>query len=415
MSLNNTLIEPGSYTSDDELTTAEERARLKAVLEEVSVVHAGFLDVRELKTVCEHIGIENLSEEELSFLFEELDVNKDGKLSFDEFLNGLSKMKEFSASAANTPPRSLPGTPPQSLRLSASFKRSTSNNRSGYEVTSPTSRIRTPSSVNQNANLFTSLDPNHSGFVAAEAISELLSLQGLAHVQDIIQSLQNDTNNKISIRQLSETLEHIILEISQDPPVTQAILSVYKNEVGFLRSAIEQHKTEKERLKSDLARTTKEQTLSIRQSEERNVDQDRTYHNLKNSERDQRTTKQIPKMEYSNGQQKYEEQKLKDELANSEEEKNHLSAELASTHRRLVDAQRNVVRLTKELNSASELSLQLTKSNGQHQDFNKQQSTKKELQELKYENRELRDQVQKLTTRCNKYQDEIAQLIELVS
>lgn len=63
MSLNSTRIEPGSYTSDDELAAAEERERLKAILEEVNVGQAGFLDVRELKTVCEHIGMENLNEE----------------------------------------------------------------------------------------------------------------------------------------------------------------------------------------------------------------------------------------------------------------------------------------------------------------------------------------------------------------
>ena len=61
--LNSARIEPRSYTSNDELAAAEERKRLKAVLEEVNVGKAGFLDVRELKTVCEHIGMKNLNEE----------------------------------------------------------------------------------------------------------------------------------------------------------------------------------------------------------------------------------------------------------------------------------------------------------------------------------------------------------------
>ena len=38
------------------------------------------------------------------------------------------------------------------------------------------------------------------------------------------------------------------------------------------------------------------------------------------------------------------------------QEKNRLGAELAQTNSRLMDAQRNIVRLTRELESASELS-----------------------------------------------------------
>ena len=46
------------------------------------------------------------------------------------------------------------------------------------------------------------------------------------------------------------------------------------------RSTIEEHIAEKERLKGDLSRSAEEQTLLIRESEERSSEQDKTHQNL---------------------------------------------------------------------------------------------------------------------------------------
>ncbi|KFM69451.1 Ninein-like protein, partial [Stegodyphus mimosarum] len=48
----------------------------------------GYLNVEELALVCEHIGMD-MTEEVVAQLFEKLDCDQDGQISFDEFLQGL--------------------------------------------------------------------------------------------------------------------------------------------------------------------------------------------------------------------------------------------------------------------------------------------------------------------------------------
>ena len=66
-----------------------EEEHLRAIWNDLGVGRSGFLTLPELCRVCEHIGMADLSDEDLLQLFESLDVDGDGHVSFREFMRGL--------------------------------------------------------------------------------------------------------------------------------------------------------------------------------------------------------------------------------------------------------------------------------------------------------------------------------------
>ena len=62
---------------------------MRRIWEDVAVGESGYINLLQLSTVCDSIGMEGLDNNELELLFTELDVNGDGLVSFNEFLNGL--------------------------------------------------------------------------------------------------------------------------------------------------------------------------------------------------------------------------------------------------------------------------------------------------------------------------------------
>ncbi|KAF8786192.1 Ninein-like protein like [Argiope bruennichi] len=61
---------------------------LQETWKKLNIGQNGYLNVEELALVCEHIGMD-MTEEVVSQLFEKLDCDQDGQISFDEFLQGL--------------------------------------------------------------------------------------------------------------------------------------------------------------------------------------------------------------------------------------------------------------------------------------------------------------------------------------
>lgn len=69
-----------------------ERDMLKRVWDD-AVGELGFINLHQLSSLCELIGMEKMEEYELELLFKELDTDKDGLVSFTEFANGLFNSK----------------------------------------------------------------------------------------------------------------------------------------------------------------------------------------------------------------------------------------------------------------------------------------------------------------------------------
>lgn len=62
---------------------------LKSIWNHLGVGQNGYLDMKDLYRVCEHIGMVGINDDIIQQLFDKLDHDQDGKVSQDEFLQGL--------------------------------------------------------------------------------------------------------------------------------------------------------------------------------------------------------------------------------------------------------------------------------------------------------------------------------------
>ena len=67
----------------------EAALQLRQIWESLAVGESGYINLPQLSIVCEHIGMDGMTDNDLEILFSELDKNGDGLVSFDEFLEGL--------------------------------------------------------------------------------------------------------------------------------------------------------------------------------------------------------------------------------------------------------------------------------------------------------------------------------------
>ncbi|KAH7972046.1 hypothetical protein HPB52_005817 [Rhipicephalus sanguineus] len=106
----------GSESAESSLTLLETNPEeyLRATWRKLNVGSDGYLHVDELAGVCEHIGME-MDEEMIGQLFHTLDSDQDGKISFQEFLQGMFQHGRAPSSRSVTPPplaSPLPLVPP---------------------------------------------------------------------------------------------------------------------------------------------------------------------------------------------------------------------------------------------------------------------------------------------------------------
>ncbi|KAJ6218623.1 hypothetical protein RDWZM_009780 [Blomia tropicalis] len=73
---------------------------LREIWTQLGVGDAGYLNQNELFRVCEHIGM-SASDEMIEQLFDKLDNDQDGRVSFDEFVDGLFKYVHKTATTTN--------------------------------------------------------------------------------------------------------------------------------------------------------------------------------------------------------------------------------------------------------------------------------------------------------------------------
>ncbi|XP_058990227.1 ninein-like protein isoform X3 [Mustela lutreola] len=78
-------------------------SRVRGIWEELGVGSSGHLSEQELAIVCESIGLQGLEKEELKDLFNKLDQDGDGRVSFEEFQLGLFNHEPTSLPESSTP------------------------------------------------------------------------------------------------------------------------------------------------------------------------------------------------------------------------------------------------------------------------------------------------------------------------
>ncbi|XP_054724317.1 ninein-like protein [Uloborus diversus] len=202
-----------SFESDGEMSQSFDSnpvQYLQDTWKKLGIGQSGYLNVEELALVCEHIGMD-MTEEVVAQLFEKLDCDQDGQISFDEFLQGLFQHGD---------PQNCDSPVLKSEQSKSVYNE---GSREDHQISS--------TSI---SGIFSCIDVNNTGYADASAILELWESLELSCSLQLLEELGFNTNLKINLSDLTSVLEELLLNIV-NRPILQLAFMTYQNELQFLR------------------------------------------------------------------------------------------------------------------------------------------------------------------------------------
>jgi len=204
-----------AQTSDVFSSSNSERDMLKRVWDD-AVGELGFINLHQLSSLCELIGMGKMEEYELELLFKELDTDEDGLVSFNEFANGLFHSKIL---------KDVSAVKEKEEMSAKSMKSETNRKIKAKKLKSKKSAIVENLSF---------LDPMNSGYVTAEQLkNHFYKSCGREELQPLWKKLEFDNTGRIKLKKLSEQLEGFLVEHAD--VLINTIFWSYKLEVSHLR------------------------------------------------------------------------------------------------------------------------------------------------------------------------------------
>eukprot|EP00794_Sanderia_malayensis_P015971 gene15971-17579_t len=222
---------------NDDAMTVDEVNQLKEIWDELSVGVSGYLDMHELSIVCEHIGMDNIEDQELELLFKELDANEDGLVSFDEFLNGLFLVTKQQTTSNDMDMTDSPIIPISKNDLALESTPQPSHPQSSGLMPRHSGRkssILDESSNFKKVDLLSFLDQNNTGWVRADIVEDYFNTIAPEDVKLTLKKLQPNAEGEIKISEVTKVLQNMILE--KGDGVSMAVLQAYSQEINHLRS-----------------------------------------------------------------------------------------------------------------------------------------------------------------------------------
>ncbi|XP_078412768.1 ninein-like protein [Cetorhinus maximus] len=224
---------------------------VQAIWDELGIGRNGYLNKEELATVCDNIGLKDLKDEEVTDLFRKLDKDGDGRVSLSEFLLGLFR---------HGPAASVHSTP-YKQKYRRALHQAFDENRC---ITA------TPSLMSNTigSQLFSSLDDG-TGYASPEQIINMWQEDGIKNSQEILETLDFDVEEKVSLAELTIALENELLASKNG--IHQAAFTCYKNEINCLQRQIQQLNKERDKVKADLERAEKRNVQLAKEVDDRHA------------------------------------------------------------------------------------------------------------------------------------------------
>ncbi|XP_030855103.1 ninein-like protein isoform X2 [Strongylocentrotus purpuratus] len=394
-----------------------EAEQVQAIWEEVGVGKDGFLNINELAVVCEHIGMEDMDRTELGNLFIKLDRDEDGKVGFEEFLDGL-----FRTAGIRTPAPLTPLAPTPSLLSSQIAKRRMQGMSSAMDE--PMYRTATPSILMAQpiTKLFSVLDPNNAGFTTMDAASEQLMEQGIYNPQEVLEALDMypDAGGRISLQDLSLALDNVLMTTGENNGVYQAALTSYQSELKHLRSLNDQLTAERDKFKMDITEANRQNSALVQEIDDRHANIEKTNENkLRDMERkyqdkinslqaqiekeremissqaSNQTTKLLDEMDQLRG----DDALSKERLQNLVEDNNNLEQDLNEAMEKLLEYEKTITKQQRDLDGFSELEERLADLETSKDGVSKQQEVfyEQRRRDMEEEKRIMQDQMDEMS------------------
>ncbi|KAM9316775.1 ninein-like protein [Gastrophryne carolinensis] len=323
---------PGIYECPRRVSDMTEN-QVRDIWEELGVGHNGYLNLQELATVCKNIGLEDLSKEELEDLFNKLDRDGDGRVSFQEFQLGL-----FSHSP-------IASTPLKHRRPWALFQPDDSSH-------------KTPSLLSGYGgfHLFSSIDDG-TGFGNPEQITIIWEEEGLEHCKEILMSLDFSMEQQVNLMELTAALDNELIAAKNQ--IYLAALASYKHELLHQRDRIEQVCKERDKVRQDLERAERRTSLLVDEVDDHNsIMESLNESKIKDLEQEYRQRLSVMRSELESEREQFLQQtdqqkkKLETDLANYQMEQAYLKQKLDLSIKENSRLQKEMVEVVQKLSES---------------------------------------------------------------
>ncbi|XP_038634324.1 ninein isoform X2 [Scyliorhinus canicula] len=222
--------------------------RLQAVSEELGVTKDSYLSSKELISICDQCGLQNVDAEVLDDIFQKLD--QDGLMRLEDFLYGI--FKKSVPSSGSTPYRQL------------------KRHHSQQPFDESGRRTATPSAMTSTIGLrlFSCLDDG-TGYTSADQVLDTWQDEGIENGLEILKTLEFALYGKVNLTELTLALENELLITKNG--IHQAVLASFKNEIRHLKERVDQVLREKEKLRMDLEKAEKLKNLMASEVDDRHA------------------------------------------------------------------------------------------------------------------------------------------------
>lgn len=362
---------------------------LQETWKKLGIGQSGYLNVEELACVCEHIGMD-MTEEVVVQLFQKLDCDQDGQISFDEFLQGLFQHGD--------------PQPCESLTMKPnSMYNQTSMDDHQISNTWP-------------AGIFSSIDPNNNGFADASTILELWESLELPCPPRLLEELGFNANSKINLSDLTSTFEDI-LGNALKRPILKLAFATFQNELHYLRQTIDQMQDERRKLRVNIEEANARAALLAQEVDDNHAklenslqkkllllekkyqDQSRELVEELQQERDTIHSQgvRLKQLQQEAVSVQEEEMRMKTRFNLMQQENSRLEHDLRETSEKCSTAEKLNEALQKELSTVPDLKKRLSELESQLLQEQQHQSLILELEKCKKNNQELQDKIDELT------------------
>lgn len=396
--------------SDSNLETNPEEY-LQGIWKKLGVGKDGYLNLEELARVCERIGME-MSDEVVTQLFEKLDCDQDGKVSFEEFLQGL-----FQHGGPQSTELSEIQITDSPIRKNKFYKEDSQEDPQMAVVTSE-------------SGIFSTIDPENTGYADSSIIVELWDNLGLSGGIRVLKDLGFNPNMKINLQNLTSLLEDELMSASNSTLYKFAILT-YQNELRHVKLNYDQAAAEREKLRMGIAEANGRAALLAQEVDDHHAKLEKSSQNklmylekkyqdqMKELQDELQRERDILAGQTNRIKQQFqreinvireEEGKLRNRLTVLEQENSRLEQEVMLATEKCMETERLKEAQQRELESVTEMKQRLAELESGCGLLREQhyQSLLQELESYKKQNKELQDQIDELTLEVESLRQQLA-------
>ncbi|XP_047475590.1 blastoderm-specific protein 25D-like isoform X2 [Penaeus chinensis] len=411
----NTSISPEQDSQPPSLAYSgdNEEEYLRATWQRLGVGHDGYLSLEELATVCHAIGMEKVANEVLEQLFSRLDVDGDGRISFEEFVH----MFQNGGPSGNTSlvideslHQETPGTPLSRMSSVSEDRRGVSGSESG---------------------VFSAIDPENTGYASVESILELWDSLNISNGADLLSHLgfPHRPHERVSLGELSAAMEEDV-QLPEEPSASARITSMqmtvltYLQEIKFLRFSLETARGERNKLRCDLNEANQRVALLAQELDDHNAhmeassqhqiqelerqyrDQVRDLQDAVTRERDtarDQVSAVTREMQSYNDQLQQEENKLKSKIASLQSDAKRLEAENLEMSEKVQEAEKQMSQMEKLVAEMQELRSKVAEYESMSPRDEEYRRLLDRLERVTSENQQLRDSNDELLSQLDAF------------